>query len=150
MQKQISILQQCSNEWGLKLSLSKTKIMIFNKQGATIRKFKFYFQGQEIEIVKQYTYLGFTFIPSGKKHQEIENLINKAKKSWFILQRFLYKSEGKTVDTYLNVIDTTIKPVELHACESWGDPKYQNNLSKIEKFHLSLCKQILGVITRSY
>ena len=119
--------------------------MIFNKQGATIRKFKFYFQGQEIEIVKQYTCLGFTFIPPGKKHKGIENLINKAKKSWFILQRFLYKSEGKTVDTYLNVIDTTIKPVELHACESWGDPKYQNNLSKIEKFHLSLCKQILGV-----
>ena len=55
--------------------------MIFNKQGATIRKFKFYFQGQEIEIVKQYTYLGFTFIPSGKKHQGIENLINTAKKS---------------------------------------------------------------------
>ena len=51
--------------------------MIFNKQGATIRKFKFYFQGQEIEIVKQ---------------------------------RILYKSEGKTVNTYLNLIDTTIKP----------------------------------------
>ena len=54
--------------------------MIFNKQGATIRKFKFYFQGQEIEIVKQYTYLGFTFIPSGKKLQGIENLITKFNK----------------------------------------------------------------------
>ena len=46
LQKRISILQQYSNEWGLKLNLSKTKIMIFNKHGATIRKFKFYFQGQ--------------------------------------------------------------------------------------------------------
>ena len=89
LQKRILILEQYSNEWGLELNLSKTKIMIFNKQGATIRKFKFYFQGQEIEIVKQYTCLGFTFIPSGKKHKGIENLINKAKKSWFILQRFL-------------------------------------------------------------
>ena len=43
LQKRISILQQYSNEWGLELNLSKTKIMIFNKQG------------QEIEIVKQYT-----------------------------------------------------------------------------------------------
>ena len=40
--------------------------MIFNKKGATIRKFEFYFQGQEMEVVKQYTYLGFTFISSGK------------------------------------------------------------------------------------
>ena len=71
---------------GLELNLSKTKIMIFNKQGAIRR---FYFQGQEIEIVKRYTYLGSTFIPSGKKHQGIESLIKKAKKSWFILQQFL-------------------------------------------------------------
>ena len=66
LEKRISILIQYSNKWGLELNLSKTKIMIFNKQGATIRKFQFYFQ--EIEIVKQYTYLGFEFIPSGKKH----------------------------------------------------------------------------------
>ena len=33
----------------------------------------------------------------------------------------------------------------LYACESWGDPKNQNNLSKIEKFYFSLYKQILGV-----
>ena len=89
LQKRILILEQYSNEWGLELNLSKTKIVIFSKQGATIRKFKFCFHGQEIEIVKQYTCIGFIFILSGKKHQGIENLINKAKKSWFILQRFL-------------------------------------------------------------
>ena len=40
--------------------------MIFNKQGATVTKFKIYFQGQEVEIVKQYSYRGFTLIPSGE------------------------------------------------------------------------------------
>ena len=89
--------------------------MIFNKQG------------QEIEIVKQYTYLGFTFIPSGKKHQGIENLIAKfnkqSEKDVVYIQLFLYKSEGKTVNTYLNLIGTTIKPVVLYACESWGTSK---------------------------
>ena len=44
--------------------------MIFNKQRATIRKFNFYFQGPEMEIVKQYTYLGLAFILSGKKEKE--------------------------------------------------------------------------------
>ena len=34
LQKRISTLEQYSNEWGLELNLSKTKIMIFNKQGA--------------------------------------------------------------------------------------------------------------------
>ena len=66
------MLEQYSNEWGLELNLSQTEIMIFNKQRATIRKFKFYFQGIEIEIVKQYTYLEFTFIPSGKNTKELK------------------------------------------------------------------------------
>ena len=36
-----------------------------------------------------------------------------------MVQQFLYKSEGKTISTYLNLIDTTIKPLELYAGESW-------------------------------
>ena len=51
-QEWISILQQYSNEWGLELNLSKVKVMVFNKQGATLRKFKFYFQRKQIKIVK--------------------------------------------------------------------------------------------------
>ena len=89
--------------------------------------------------MKQYTYLdlGFKFIPSGKKHQGIGNLINKL---WFILQQFLYKSEGKTVSTYLTFIDSTFKSVVLYACESWEDCKDQK-----KKLYLLFCKKILGV-----
>ena len=65
LQKRISTLEQYSNEWGLELNLSKTKIMIFNKQGAA-KEIQILIS-KEIKIVKQYTYLGFTFIPSGKK-----------------------------------------------------------------------------------
>ena len=97
--------------------------MIFKKQRATIRKCQLWFVGQVIEVVKQYTYLGFTFIPSGKKHKGTENLKNKAKKSWFILQRFLSKPDEKIVKTYLKLTNTTIKPVALYDYESWGTTK---------------------------
>ena len=46
--------------------------MVFNKQGTTLRKFKFYFQRKQIKIVKQYTYLGLTFIPSRKNTKELK------------------------------------------------------------------------------
>ena len=64
--------------------MKKTKIIILNKQVANIKKFKFYYRDKEIEIAKQYTYLGFTFIPSGKKQVGIDILINKARKVWFL------------------------------------------------------------------
>ena len=44
-------------------------------------KFKFYYRDKEIEIAKQYIYLGFTFTPSGKVR--IDDLINKGKKYGF-------------------------------------------------------------------
>ena len=40
---------------GLELNSDKTKVMIFNKQGSTVKKHNFYYQGKEIEIVKLYT-----------------------------------------------------------------------------------------------
>ena len=67
LQRRISILKPNGNKWGLELNLNKVKIMIFSKLGANTRKFKFHLQWQEIERVKQHTYLGFTFIPSLKK-----------------------------------------------------------------------------------
>ena len=47
LQKRISILQQYSNKRGLELNLSKTKVMMFNKQGRTIRKFNFFFKDKK-------------------------------------------------------------------------------------------------------
>ena len=64
--------------------MKKTKIIILNKQVANIKKFKFYYRDKETEIAKQYTYLGFTFIPSGKKQVGTDILINKARKVWFL------------------------------------------------------------------
>ena len=47
LQKRISILQQYRNERGLELNISKTKVMMFNKQGTTIKKFNFFFKDKK-------------------------------------------------------------------------------------------------------
>ena len=120
--------------------------MIFNKQGSLIKKFKFYFQNREIETTDQYTYLGFIFVPSGKKKVGIWNLLQKSKKAWFAIQKMLFKSKGKTVNSYIKLIDSIIKPITLYACESWGDSLKKGFFNdEIEKFHLSMCRQVLGV-----
>ena len=59
----------------------------------------FYFQNREIETTDQYTYLGFIFVPSGKKKVGIWNLLQKSKKAWFAIQKMLFKSKGKTVNS---------------------------------------------------
>ena len=81
----------------------KAKMSIFSNKGAKIKKFKFYLTDKEIEIAKQYTYLGFTFTPSGKKQVGIDNLIDKARKVWFSIQKLLHKSKEKAIDVYLRL-----------------------------------------------
>ena len=87
-------MEQFCQKWGLEANISKTKIMIFNKPGATIKKYKFSFKSKGIESVKQYTYLGFKFVPLGKMNEGIGNLLNKGKKACFAIQRSLQKTKN--------------------------------------------------------
>ena len=74
--------------------------MVFNKQGATIKKIQILLSRKRNQNSETVKIPRIYFIPSGKKHW-IENLTNNAKKLW--CQRILYKFEGKSVNTYLKV-----------------------------------------------
>ena len=80
LQKCITRLEHYCKTWQLEVNLKKTKIMIFNKQGSLIKKYKFYYKNNTLENVKEYKYLGFTFTCSGSDNIGIQNLLKQAKK----------------------------------------------------------------------
>ena len=45
-------------QWKLKVNIDKTKIVIFNKGGCKIKRFKFTYKENIVEIVNIYQYLG--------------------------------------------------------------------------------------------
>ena len=58
----------------------------------------------------------------------------------------LSKSKEKTIGTYLKLVDSLVKPVILYAYECWSNSmKKEIFAKKIEQFHMTMCKQILGV-----
>ena len=71
MLSKINILEEnCCNE-GFELTINKTKTIFFSWEGANIKKFKFYCRNKEMEIGKQYTYLGVTITISGKSKKRL-------------------------------------------------------------------------------
>ena len=73
-------------------------------------------------------------------------MINKARKVWFYVQKMLHKSKEETIGVYLKLIDSLVKPIILYACECWVDSlKKDCFTNKIEKFYVSIYKQVLGV-----
>ena len=58
----------------------------------------------------------------------------------------LHRSKEKTIDVYLKLIDSVVKPIILHSCECWGDSLKKDCFTiKIERFYVSTYKQLLGV-----
>ena len=67
----------------------------------------------------------------------IENLIDKARKSWVSIQ-----SKEKTIGVYLKLIDSLMKPITLYTCECWEDSlKKDCFTNKIENFIYQLTKR---------
>ena len=152
LQKCITKLEQYCTKWKLEVNLKKTKVMIFNKQGSLIKKHKFSYKNNMIENVREYKYLGFLFTCSGSDQTGITNLLKQAKKAWFAIRYYLRKSENKHINTYLHIFESQVRPIILYACEAWADTlKDDKSLleniqrNSIEKFHISVLKQILGV-----
>ena len=62
-------LQDYCVKWNLEINLDKTRIMIFNKAGKTLKSRAFYFDGKILQVTNEYKYLGIIFKPSGSVTQ---------------------------------------------------------------------------------
>ena len=76
LQLALDNLEVYSKKWQLKINCEKTKIMIFNKSGKLLHE-KFTLGNEQLENTNSYTYLGVTFVPSGKFKTAIEILCKK-------------------------------------------------------------------------
>ena len=59
----------------MKVNVSKTKCMIFNKSSRILDANKFYYQNQELEVVKRFNYLGFLITSSFSIKNLLDDLI---------------------------------------------------------------------------
>ena len=53
----------------------KTKTVIFNKGGATLKTHQIHYDGDVIEMVKYFSYLGITLDSNGKFHTPVKKII---------------------------------------------------------------------------
>ena len=94
-----SLLQFCQR-WNLKVNVAKTKVIIFNKSGKLLKGFSFTYDGQTVEIVSEYKYLGIIFKPSCSFSEATNYLCKKAPKASFCIRKAV-ASEYLNVDLFL-------------------------------------------------
>lgn len=150
LQHSINALGTHAKTWKLKVNSSKTKVMIFNKQGRLINDTHFmYNQTQCIDIVHEQTYLGINLVSSGKYSNTRETLCKKGLKVLGTIRRMLSNCDFIPINTYNKLFDTIVKPVIMYASEIWGPEllQYKTLFEKSchEQLHLKFCKILLGI-----
>lgn len=100
----------------------------------------FLYDGNAIEIVNEFTYLGLNFSRTGSFTNAKKVLINKAYKAMYeVLKKG--RLHNLSIKSQYDLFDKIVKPILLYGCEIWGF----GNIDIIERVHLKFCKLILNL-----
>ena len=143
LQTLLNKLQKYSTEWGLRVNTKKTKICIFENRRSQHNQL-WYYDGEPLDIVDSFCYLGMKFHKNGNLEPGVKALSEQALKAANQLLA-LSKRMSFDVKTKLKLFDSLVSPILLYASEVWGIYEYEH----IDKIHIKLCKNILGVRTQS-
>ncbi len=130
------------------VSLTKTKVKVFNKKN--VGNIKFGYNGNHIEIVTQYKYVGTVF---SSKSQDIFNsnksyLAQKGQNALFALNSDIKNSVNHLLPlAAIKMFDVQIRPILEYSNEIW----YNGNVTaEYEQIHLAYMKNKLNVKRSSY
>jgi len=141
LQNQLNNLNIASKKVGLSVNLDKTKVMIFRKGGHIAAREKWFLDGNELEIVNKYKYLGLTLTTMLSQNIACEEFASKAKGKIVDVMKTMWSLGSFDSTVFFRLFDSQIKPMLLYASEIWGICK----VPVIESAHLFACKRLLGV-----
>ena len=140
LQNSIDLLYEYCTKWGLHVNTKKTKIVVFRKRGHLLPGEEWFYNGENLETVNDFNYLGVVFNYTGSHMLNQQTLSGKGLKALNILLSKLraYKLQPKTI---CQLFDAFVGSILSYGCETWGFSKSK----AIERVHLKFCKRILHV-----
>ena len=155
LQNAVHKVSKYCKQWNLSINMNKTKVVVFNRGGRII-KTNIKIDGQPIDSVKYYKYLGICFSVGGKFTFAKNELSQRGMKAVFKLQS-LFKQSSPGISTSFHLFDHVIKPILLYGSDIWGCYQLSNGSvdikklfnDSIEKCQLRFCRYTLGVSRRA-
>ena len=121
---------------GLKLNISKTKIMTNGKCNS------FEIDGNKIEIIENFIFLGSKINKDGTCEEDVRRRIMLGRTAMMDLSKIM-KDRDITRRTKIRIIKAMVFPVATYGCESWTLRKKERK--KIDAFELWTWRRLLKV-----
>ena len=171
LDKQLQIIEEYCHKWGLKVNADKTKFLIFNgrcpnNQSPGTRPS---INGDELEQVSNYCYLGITISSNGKFSEATKTLSRKGLGALFSLQRTIDRRFINPSSLHV-LFNSLINPIITYGSQVWlpvsslinslitsnfsltsPDANFLSLIAKQhhEAIHLRHLKYLLGINRRS-
>ena len=124
-------------------SASKRPRWFTPSTGQVLQGAHHYSEGQSLQVVDKFTYLGSTLSRVVHIDDEANARIAKASAEFGRLRGSVWDRSGIRLDTKLKVYETVVLPTLLYACETWT--VYQRNAKKLNYFHSSCLRKLLKI-----
>jgi hypothetical protein len=140
LQDALDALSAYCKRWDLTVNLSKTNVVIFSKGRITTKlpkSGKFLFEGSEVKVVDDYTYLGVIFNYNGSFIKAINNQKAVALKAMYALLTKV-RLLDLDVDTSLELFQRCVMPILLYGSEVWAYDT--SNIAELEVLYRGFFK----------
>ena len=138
LQEMVTQLNNTSEQYGMKINIKKTKVMKIGKLPSNLR---ISINGQILEQVTEFKYLGSVLCESGRCSKEIRTRIGMAKNA------FMKRKELFTRSINLNLKKRLVKSlvwsILLYASEAWTIMK--SDINRLEAFEMWCWRRILKI-----
>ena len=126
-------------EFGLTISIKKTQVMGLNTPSDPM----LHLEGQLLETVNDFVYLGSNMSSSATLDTEIKRRIAKASSTMSRLSKRVWDNKKVTKATKMKVYQACVISILLYGSESWATKAHQEN--QLESFHMRCLRRIFGI-----
>ena len=142
LQMLLDIVYSYSAQWRFCFNIEKSKVLVFTAK-RSYPLIKYFLGFEELEVVKEYRYLGLDFESSLSWARTKERLASKARTRLPMLSRAA--SEGLTADAGDKIWGVMIRPVLEYGAEVWGAGSWL----EAEQLQTEAGRKILGVLRKT-
>lgn len=109
----------------VEVNTRKTKIMVFRNGGKRMKKERWVFNGEELEVVDSYKYLGYWFTTGNTDTRHVEKMAIKVRKTINMAWGLAKRARVNLLSKKLYLMDAIVKAGCLYGVENWGWKRYE-------------------------
>ena len=152
LQCMLDELRKYSNQKGLVVNASKSKVMVFNVQYSSVQNVEFRYAGQPLAVVEEFKYLGLVF-RSNQSGLRVEDMQEPWSRALFGSIRRVHKialefGVKKSVWAVLRLFQTYGMSTGMYGCQVWGTRYAELSevfKSDVARRHMCFLRRTAGV-----